>query len=115
MALGPVPPEQCPAPSVHSENGGPFRYCPNCTWTETPISDAAAEILRRFDSFNLDGSQQAAMARQRRLFKDRAGDILTSTRPSREQSLALTALEEAKYWTNQAIAVHGSPVPIQEQ
>jgi hypothetical protein len=26
-------PEDCPDPSVH---GNPFRYCPNCTWTETP-------------------------------------------------------------------------------
>lgn len=27
----PVTPEECPDPSVH---GNPFRYCPNCTWTE---------------------------------------------------------------------------------
>ncbi len=77
------------------------------------MADSAADILHRFDGFELDDAQKAAMARQRDLFKDRAGDILTSTAPSREQSLALTALEEAKYWTNQAIALHGSRIPIQ--
>jgi hypothetical protein len=29
----PVPPEECPDPSVH---GNPFRYCPLCSWIEEP-------------------------------------------------------------------------------
>lgn len=32
--------------------------------------------------------------------------LIDLTKPSREQSLALTALEEAKYWANQALARH---------
>lgn len=36
--------------------------------------------------------------------------ILESTRPSREQSLAITHLEEALMWTNKAIAIHETPL-----
>lgn len=35
--------------------------------------------------------------------------VLNNTTPSREQSLALTKLEEALFWTNAAIARHESP------
>lgn len=40
---------ECPTPKIHSENGGPFRYCP-CGWMETtpardPVSDATEAVL----------------------------------------------------------------------
>jgi uncharacterized protein YecE (DUF72 family) len=38
--------------------------------------------------------------------KELAGDILFQTPPSREQSLALTKLEECIMWANAAIARH---------
>ncbi len=38
-----------------------------------------------------------------------AKNIRERTPPSREQSLAFTALQEAMMWANAAIAIHGAP------
>ena len=37
-------------------------------------------------------------------------DVLATTQPSREQSLAMTHLEEALMWSNKSVAVHESPL-----
>lgn len=40
----------------------------------------------------------------------RFGEVIENmTKPGREQSLALTTLEECKFWTNQSIAKDGVP------
>lgn len=44
-ARQPVPPEQCPDPETH---GNPFRYCPYCTWTETP-GESEPDAKAKFD------------------------------------------------------------------
>lgn len=67
------------------------------------------EILHRFDKYELDGDQRAVMDDMRGVFRSVASTILVETKPGREQAAALTALEEAKYWTNQAIAKDGVP------
>lgn len=68
---------------------------------------AKAEVLRRFDSFDLDEEQKVALANTRHNFQRIADAIVNSTHAGREQSLALTALEEAKYWVNQSLAKDG--------
>lgn len=70
-------------------------------------AERTADILRRFDSFELNDAQRTAMAANRDNFKELAARILATTKPGREQSAALTALEEAKYWSNQSIALSG--------
>ena len=67
------------------------------------------EILHRFDKYTPDADQIAAMDDMRGMFRSVATTILGETKPGREQAAALTALEEAKYWTNQAIAKDGVP------
>lgn len=68
-----------------------------------------AEVLHRFDTFEIGGKEIKAIAEVRTLFQEIAMYVLLATKDSREQSLALTSLEEAKYWTNQSIAKDGSP------
>ncbi len=70
---------------------------------------ARSDILDRFTRQSLGTAQIRAIESQTQDFHILAEDILDHTRPSREQSLALTALEEAKFWANQAIALHGLP------
>lgn len=92
------------------------------TYTSTPTSVPPAsaekrrveEILSRFDGFSIEGDQADAMDATRAGFRNVAGHVLATTVPSREQSNALTALEEAKYWTNQAIARYGLPLEPKE-
>lgn len=66
-------------------------------------------VLHRFDKFTPDADQIGAMDYVRSRFRNIAATILEETKPGREQAAALTALEEAKYWTNQAIAKDGLP------
>lgn len=68
---------------------------------------AKEEVLRRFDSFDLTEGQKEGLAHSRVHFKIFADKILNSTHAGREQALALTALEEAKYWVNQSLAKDG--------
>lgn len=65
------------------------------------------ETLYRFASFTVAQNQLEAMQATRHAFMGLADGIITTTKIGREQSLALTALEEAKYWTNQSIAKDG--------
>lgn len=78
--------------------------------TLTDRETKEAEILRRFEPYKVNGYVGEQIERQRTLFAARAGDILANTRPSREQSAALTALEEAMMWTNKALSAHGWPL-----
>ena len=71
------------------------------------VAQHRIEVLSRFDTFDITPAQAAEMQIQREQFQQRANGILDATKSSREQFLALTALEDAKYWTNQAIARHG--------
>jgi hypothetical protein len=70
------------------------------------------EVLSRFAAFTLSARQKLTMNTTRVYFQRLAEHIVDNTKVSREQSLALTALEEAKYWTNQNIARNGlDPLP----
>lgn len=40
-------------------------------------------------------------------------DIVTLTPPSREQSTAITKLQEVVMWANAAIAIHEKPQPVE--
>jgi len=73
----------------------------------TPDQVAEA-ILHRFDSFEVTPETLDQLAASRSTFRLVAKYILDHTPPGREQSTALTALEEAKYFTNQAIALNGA-------
>lgn len=67
-----------------------------------------AEILSRFDTLDVDTEQVETMREVREAFREFIADTVLELAPgSRERSLALTALEEAKYWVNQSIARHG--------
>lgn len=67
---------------------------------------AQAGILRRFERIPQTSESIADITHSTATFRDQAKFILRETKPGREQSLALTALEEAKFWTNQAIALN---------
>ena len=67
------------------------------------------EIITRFTRQVLPLEGTFAIVSQDEHFRDLAVQIVATTLPSREQSLALTALEEALMWANKAIAQHGTP------
>jgi hypothetical protein len=83
----------------------------NDTWPQHPGGEQGRreEVLHRFDTFTISEDQRLALEGSRRTFHAHAEFILTISKPGREQAAALTALEEAKYWTNQAIAKDGVP------
>lgn len=64
----------------------------------------AAEIVTRFTYHPPHGDQAARYANLRSRAMELAQLIVETTPESREQSLALTALEEAVMWANAAIA-----------
>lgn len=63
-----------------------------------------AEIDRRFTRHEIDPEQAARGDAIRHEGLDLAALIVATTPESREQSLALTSLEEAVFWANAAIA-----------
>lgn len=69
-------------------------------------------ILERFTRQQLQGETIAAIETSTSVFHAAASFVVDRTKPSREQSLALTALEEAKFWANQGLALHGAPEVI---
>lgn len=83
----------------------------NDAWPQHPGGEEGrkADILHRFAHFDLTQAQKDRIDSNGGMFSAIAGVILHQTKPGREQSLALTALEEAKYWTNQSIAKDGVP------
>lgn len=67
-----------------------------------------ADILARFERRNLAPETIKAIENSTSVFRSTAKYILEVTKPGREQSAALTALEEAKMWTNQSLALNGA-------
>jgi hypothetical protein len=63
-----------------------------------------AELVRRFTYHPPKLDQPARYEAIRRAVLDVAAIVVSSTPESREQSLAITHLEEAVYWANAAIA-----------
>ncbi len=68
------------------------------------------DTLRRFETIQVDADEAQLIAENRSDFRHLAEIVLRNTWTGREQSLALTALEEALMWVNKSIALHGSPV-----
>ena len=64
----------------------------------------ADELTRRFTYHQPKGTQPHRYEHLRRCAREFAREILLATPESREQSLALTALEEAVMWANAGIA-----------
>lgn len=62
------------------------------------------EVLARFDAREVNEEQKARIARVRAQIKEAVRHILVETLPSREQSLALTHLEEASFFAVASIA-----------
>lgn len=64
------------------------------------------ELRRRFNYHNPNTSEKVERhSRVRAACLDAADELVVATgSPSREQSLAITKLEEAMYWANAAIA-----------
>lgn len=65
------------------------------------------ELARRFTYHKPEGDQQQRYVALRDQAHDLAKLIVGSSAPSREQSLALTKLEEAIMWANAGIARNG--------
>ena len=66
--------------------------------------DLRQEIVTRFTYHKPFGTQPERYERIRDRAKEFASTISGLTPPSREQSLAITHLEEAVFWANAAIA-----------
>ncbi len=69
-----------------------------------PAPTLVQRVNRDFTYQPPNGEQVARMASIRQECKNLAAKILQDTPPSREQSLALTSLEEVSMWCNAAIA-----------
>jgi hypothetical protein len=63
-----------------------------------------ADIRHRFAYHAPDAAKVQRHQTIRQAIETSALDVVEFTRPSREQSLALTHLEEAMFWANAAIA-----------
>lgn len=64
------------------------------------------EIKHRFQSHEMDAKQRQDCDILRQQFECVAESILARTPQSREQSLALTQLEQSAFWAIAAIARH---------
>lgn len=64
------------------------------------------DLINRFSYHAPKDDQTERYEEMRRVGLYFAGVVNTKTPPSREQSLALTAIEEAVMWANAAIARH---------
>lgn len=71
------------------------------------IAITADDLTKRFDYHPpLTDRTRSAHGSARSVCWEAAEQLLQLTPPSREQSLAITALEEAMMWANAAIARH---------
>lgn len=83
----------CPTPENHSDNGGPFRYCP-CGWTETaPDPSAKPEVVHNHPPYRppcnermVDGRLQGACLAE------------TAPDPSERAGEELTDGERKRFW-----------------
>lgn len=67
-----------------------------------PIS--SDELDRRFDFHPATGATGPVHAEIRRLHRELANDVVRLVPEGREQSLAITKIEESMYWANAGIA-----------
>lgn len=75
--------------------------------TRFPITEAqTADLNHRFTYHAPTGSKPERFEALRNKARELAFLIAQTTHPSREQSLALTALEESIFWANAAVARH---------
>jgi hypothetical protein len=65
------------------------------------------EVTDRFRHHGLSEEQIARVADLRARFTELAQEVVRGTRPSREQSLAITHLEDAAMWAIKGIARGG--------
>ncbi len=88
------------------------------TPTQTAQDFAKAQykksVLARFTRKRLSPPAISAIEGSTSTFLSMAQFILVATEPGREQAAALTALEEAKFWTNQSIALNDRPEAVAE-
>lgn len=68
---------------------------------------------RSYQTHSPWGSQAERMSVIRESAYELAKIINENTPPSREQSLALTKLEEAAMWASKAICVNEAPTPVE--
>lgn len=73
-------------------------------WPTPRKDEPSAEMNRRFSTHEIIGEQKAMTVVVRERCKALGTLIEKSTRPGREQQLALTKLEEVMFWANAAIA-----------
>lgn len=86
-------------------NNQPIESAQTPVVTRYPISDESIKDLnRRFTYHAPKGSQPERYVAIRNKAKELAGLIVSCSLPSREQSLALTKLEECSMWANAGIA-----------
>lgn len=71
----------------------------------------AVDLVNRFSYHSLDAHQVARCDLLRVLGLDLARMIVASGQPCREQSIAITRLEEVIMWASAAIARSEVPVP----
>ena len=62
------------------------------------------DLAKRFTLAAVDDRQKQEMAEIRRVCQNLGADILGLVPESREQSLAMTKLEEVMFWANAGIA-----------
>lgn len=71
----------------------------------------AVDLDNRFDLHPATEETGPKMDRMRATLKEAARQVAEHTPPGREQSTALTKLEEALFWANAAIARNASNAP----
>ncbi len=76
--------------------------------TRGPIIDQD-EINRRFNYYPPNEERAAQHLEVREKLKAAAVLVVVTTPPSREQSIAITKLEEAMFWANAALARSSPP------
>jgi len=80
-----------------------------------PSEAVVADMQNRFAYHAPTGNKVNIHAELRNRFGAIALFTLASTPPSREQSLAITKIEEAMLWANAAIARNPEPVETTDQ
>lgn len=70
----------------------------------TPTEDDLNELIKRFNYHKPHGDQPNRYQAIRQMLMNASLYIMGRTPKSREQSIVLTKLEEAMFWTNAAIA-----------